>query len=78
MIKCNILNSTEVLVSDSFYTHGDTHSSTNAERCNSLTPSGPLESMQQGHQHSAARHANRMAQRNGTTAHIHLKRKGQG
>ena len=63
-----------VFISNPFHAHGNAHPSSDAERCHALISSSPLERVQQGHQHSAAGHADGMAQRDGTTAHIHLSR----
>lgn len=68
----------QVFISDPLHAHGDAHPASNTERCHALMASSPLKRMQQGHQHSAAGHANGMAQRNGTTTHIHLRRGQKG
>lgn len=68
----------QVFISNPLHAHGDAHPSSNAERRHALVASSPLKRMQQGHQHSAAGHANGMAQRNGTTTHIHLRRGHKG
>lgn len=66
------------VISNHLHAHGDAHPSSYAERCRALTASSSLKRVQQGHQYSAARHADGVAQGDGTTAHIHLRRGGGG
>lgn len=63
------------IILEPFHTHGDAHSSSDAQRRHAPFPPFPLQSVQQGHQHPATRHTNGMSERDGTAADVHLWRR---
>lgn len=73
LIKSGLWSSIRVFTSDPLHAHGNAHPSSDAQRRHALVAPGPLKCVQQGHQHSAAGHAEWMSQRDGTAAHIHLR-----